>query len=145
MKIKKYALHILMLVILVTIFTPLFSINASVVDPSEPCNGPTIATSTNQPCQLATGLTGIMLKLQQLLNTVLPVLVALGVVYLVWGVVQYFIGDGDEAKKKGRDRIIFGIIGLAVIVGLWGLVYIVVDTFEVGGYSAPDNLDNLLP
>ncbi|HEY4502969.1 MAG TPA: pilin [Candidatus Paceibacterota bacterium] len=84
-------------------------------------------------------------RISTLLNSVLPVLVALGVVYLVWGVVQYVIGDSDEAKKKGKDKIIFGIIGLVVIVGLWGLVYIVLDTFGLGGDAAPSNLNNLLP
>ncbi|KKS24434.1 MAG: hypothetical protein UU82_C0006G0032, partial [Candidatus Nomurabacteria bacterium GW2011_GWC2_41_8] len=36
-----------------------------------------------------------------------------------------------EAKKAGRDRIIFGIIGLAVIIALWGLVRILTNTFGV--------------
>lgn len=71
----------------------------------------------------------LLCKFSEILNAVLPVLIALGVVYLVWGVVQYFIKDDEEAKKKGRDRIIYGIIGLTVIIGLWGLVYILVNTF----------------
>jgi hypothetical protein len=61
---------------------------------------------------------------------------ALGVVYLVWGIVEYFIRDNEEAKKKGRDRIIYGIVGLAIIIGLWGLVNLVVHTFNIGGGSA---------
>lgn len=68
-----------------------------------------------------------------LLNSIIPILIALGVVYFIWGVVQYFIGGGEEAKKKGRDRIIYGIIGLAVIVSLAGLINIVVSTFHLGG------------
>lgn len=94
------------------------------------------------------GLTYTLCKFQQLLNSALPVLVTLGVVYAVWGIVQYFIGDSDEAKSKGKDRIIYGIIGLAVIVGLWGLVYIVVNTFNLNNdYNyAPTNeeLNDLL-
>jgi len=48
-------------------------------------------------------------------------LLALGVVYFVWGVVTYVIASDEEAKKTGRDRIIYGIIGLAVIIGVWVL------------------------
>lgn len=97
-------------------------------------------------CGGLSGLSYILCKISELLNSVLPVLVALGVVYFVWGVVRYVIGDSEEAKKKGRDNIIFGVIGLAVIIGLWGLVYIVVDTFNIGDVApARGALQNLLP
>ena len=72
---------------------------------------------------------GFICNIQNLLNTIVPVLIGLGVVYFVWGVVQYMIGGGEEAKKKGRDHVVFGIIGLAVIVGLWGIVNLTVNTF----------------
>lgn len=90
------------------------------------------------------GLGSILSKIQELLNMVIPVLVALGVVYFVWGVVQYVIGSDEEAKTKGRDRIIYGIIGLTVIISLWGLVYILADTFDLDSSAAPD-LGSLLP
>lgn len=79
----------------------------------------------------------LLCKLQGILNSIIPVLVALGMVYFVWGVVQYFIRNDEEAKKKGRDRIIYGIIGLAVIVSVWGLVNIVVNTFGLQGQTIP--------
>ncbi len=90
----------------------------------------------------------ILCKITQLLNGVLPILIALGVVYLVWGIVQYMIGDSDEAKQKGRDGIIFGLIGLAVIVSVWGLVYMVVYTFDLDSNNAAPTrteLEGLLP
>ena len=80
-------------------------------------------------------------RFQQILNSLIPLLIALGVVYFIWGVIQYVIKDEEEAKKKGRDKIIFGIIGLAVIVSLWGLVNIVVNTFGLGyGYGYAPSL-----
>lgn len=94
------------------------------------------------------GLDYTICRLQGLLNSVVPLLITLGVVYLVWGIVQYVIGDSDEAKTKGRDKIIYGIIGLVIIVGLWGLVYIVFNTFGLNrdNYApTPMELNNLLP
>src|SRR3989344_3068332 len=67
------------------------------------------------------GIGRIICRLGELLSAVIPVLVALGIVYFVWGVVQYFIASDEDAKKTGKDRIIFGIIGLAVIISVWGL------------------------
>jgi len=79
-----------------------------------------------------TTIQGILCKISEILNAIIPVLIALGVVYFVWGVISYVIGSDEEAKKKGRDRIIYGIIGLAVIIAVWGLVRILTNTFGVG-------------
>jgi hypothetical protein len=99
-----------------------------------------------------TGLCGIVSTIGSIFSAIIPVLVALGVVYFIWGVVMYVIADGEEAKKKGRDSMIFGIIGLTIIVGLWGVVNILLTTFNLqsGGSNAgvaptPTELQNLLP
>ena len=98
---------------------------------------PMITFAQGEVVQVCTGngIGNILCNIHKLLNSILPVLVALGVVYFVWGVVQYVIKDDEEAKKKEKDRIIYGIIGLTVIVSLWGLVNIVVNTFGLGGQS----------
>ena len=72
----------------------------------------------------------IICRMGSILNTIIPFLIVLGVVYFVWGVITYVISSDEEAKKAGRDRIIYGIIGLAVIVGVWGLVSILNRTFN---------------
>jgi len=84
--------------------------------------------------QLGT-LQSIICTVGNILDTVIPILVVLGVVYFIWGVISYVISDDEEAKKKGRDRMIYGIIGLVVIVAMWGLVGIVRNTFGLGGGS----------
>jgi len=80
----------------------------------------------------------LICRVGNILNTLIPILVVLGVVYFVWGVVQYVIASDEEAKKKGRDRMIFGIIGLAVIVAMWGLVAILTNTFNLSGSAIPN-------
>jgi hypothetical protein len=92
-----------------------------------------------------TGLGGVLVTINNLLAQVVPVLVGIGVVYFIWGVIQYVIADSEEAKSKGRDRIIFGIIGLAVVVSLWGLVNLLADTFVGEGSSiTPPGVNNLV-
>lgn len=78
----------------------------------------------------------ILCKVGSLLKLVIPIIMALGIVYFVWGVVQYVIASDEEAKKSGKDRIIYGIIGLVVITSMWGLVAIVVDTFGIDPQGA---------
>jgi hypothetical protein len=95
------------------------------------------STSVASTCDALAGLGKILCQIHQILNSIIPILVALGVVYFVWGVVRYVIADGEEAKKKGKDGMIYGIIGFAVIIGLWGLVNIIVLTFGLNGASMP--------
>ena len=80
----------------------------------------------------------ILCQIHEIFNSVIPVLLALGVIYFVWGVVQYFIGSDEEAKKRGKNRIIFGIIGLTVIVSVWGIVAVIVNTFGLNSVQAPN-------
>ena len=97
-----------------------------------------VTGGTNASCSrpIPGSLEFILCKIGQLLNSIIPILIALGVVYFVWGVITYVIASDEEAKKTGRDRIIYGIIGLAVIVGVWGLVNVVKNTFFNVGNNA---------
>jgi hypothetical protein len=103
-------------------FTPLILLSAFlplIAHAETSCNG--------------TGLSNLICQVSELINSVIPVLVLLGLAYFIWGIVQYVIADGEEAKKKGKDHMIYGIIGFAVIVGVWGLVNIVTTTFGLKG------------
>jgi hypothetical protein len=86
-----------------------------------------------------TTLASILCKLSVLLNTVIPVLIVLGVIYFIWGVITYVIAGEDEAKTKGRNMMIYGLIGLLVIVSVWGLVNILRNSFGIYG-TAPINV-----
>ncbi len=78
------------------------------------------------------GIPNIICRIGGLLNLIIPIVIALGLVYFVWGIISYVIASDEEAKTTGRDRMIYGIIGLAVIVAVWGLVNILLNTFGVG-------------
>lgn len=76
-----------------------------------------------------TPIQGVLCTIRDIMNTIIPILIVLGVIYFIWGVITYMIGADEEAKKKGRDKIIYGIIGLVVIVAMWGLVGLITRTF----------------
>ncbi len=82
-------------------------------------------------------ITTILCRIGNLLNLVIPIAVVIGLILFVWGVVTYVIGSDEEAKTKGRDRMIYGIIGLAVIVAVWGLVNILLNSLGIDEASAP--------
>lgn len=73
------------------------------------------------------GSTGII----GLLNTVaVPVIFALAFAVFVWGVVKYFFLHGGEEKQReeGKQFVLWGILGMAVLFSVWGFVNIVLST-----------------
>jgi hypothetical protein len=86
-------------------------------------------------CSYTQNLDYVLCRIGALLNAIVPVLIALGVMYFIWGVVSYVIAKEEEAKKAGRDKMIYGIIGLVVIVSIWGLVSILKNTFNLSSSS----------
>ncbi len=67
-------------------------------------------------------------------SSVIPLIFTLALAMFIWGVVQYVINSSEEKKKaEGRMFMIWGIIALAVMVSVWGLVHIVTNTFGING------------
>ena len=79
----------------------------------------------------------ILSDIGNLLGKAIPVLITLAVVFFIWGVIQYTLSTDEEAKKKAKDNIIKGLIGLFVIVAFWGIVSLVTSTFGVGPGVTP--------
>ncbi len=108
---KKFSfLFVLIAVALFAVVTP---VGAQAVDAG--CNA--ILTSQGN-------IAFFLCRVALILNTIIPILITLAVVYFIWGVIGYVLGKSEEAKKEGRDRMIWGLVGLAVIVSIWGLVAI---------------------
>jgi heme/copper-type cytochrome/quinol oxidase subunit 4 len=66
------------------------------------------------------------------LNFIVPALVTIAVIYFIIGVVSFMTASEEEAKKKGRTKIINGLIGLFVIVAFWGIIAVVKNSFDIG-------------
>ena len=78
------------------------------------------------------GIIGLITIFSKILGVVIPVLVSLAVVYFIWGVIQYLLMGNEEKKKKAKEAIISGLIGLFVIVSFWGIVKVITNTTNVG-------------
>jgi len=57
---------------------------------------------------------------------------SLAFAYFLWGVLQYVLSSGDETKKKdGKQVMIWGLVGLAVMFSVYAIVRILGNTFFV--------------
>ncbi|MFA6295336.1 MAG: pilin [Candidatus Paceibacterota bacterium] len=78
-----------------------------------------------------TDVNSLSVKLMQIGNLVIYFLVALAVIYIVYNVVMYIVkGDNPEEKSKAGLNVLWGIVGLFIIVSIWGLVGILTNTFK---------------
>ena len=72
----------------------------------------------------------VISKVIGLLNSIIPLFLALAAVFFIWGVLQFVSsGDDEEARKSARSRMINGVIAIFVMVSLWGFVDVLVDAF----------------
>lgn len=76
---------------------------------------------------------GLLKKIRlDILDPLVGFLIAVGVIIFLIGVVKYIkSGDNEDERKKGREFMIYGIIGLFVMVSIWGLVALLIDTFGI--------------
>ncbi len=90
-------------------------------------------------------ISDVINDLKGIINAIIPLLISIAVLTLIWGIVKFVTSAGDEEKRKeGKDLMIYGIIGLFIMVSIWGLVGVLVSTFGLGEGSAPD-LPTYLP
>jgi hypothetical protein len=68
-----------------------------------------------------------------------PLLFAVAFIVFLYGVFKYFILGGDEAEnhKTGATYVMYGIIGFAIMVSVWGLVNIAVNIFGLDLVGPP--------
>lgn len=70
-------------------------------------------------------------------KSIVPLLFAIGLAAFIFGVVQYMLNPNNaEKRNEGKTYMIWGIIGLFVMVSVWGLVSILSNTFSLNN-SAP--------
>lgn len=77
-------------------------------------------------------VTGLIVIFQDIINALVPFLIAVAVLVFIFGVVTYITAAGDETKvAAGRKYVLYGILGLVVIVAVWGFVNLILNTLDL--------------
>lgn len=77
-----------------------------------------------------------------LVNGAVKVLFMAAAVFFLFGAVKYvWAGDSEEKRKEGRNFILYGLIGLAVMVSVWGIVRLIKNSFFGQRTSPPAERD----
>lgn len=67
-----------------------------------------------------------------IIGSIIPFLITLATAAFIWGIIQYFLNpDNEEKRKKGKSFLLWGLIGLFVMISVWGLVGVLGNTFGI--------------
>lgn len=86
-------------------------------------------------------LTDIATSIIDFINGVaVPLVFALAFIVFIFGVFRYYIAGGDnpEKRKNGTQLIMYSVLGFAVMIVVWGLVNLVVHTFNFSDTTRPN-------
>jgi amino acid transporter len=78
-----------------------------------------------------------------ILKPLVPFIVGLAVVVFIYGVLTTMLSEGGEKKEDGKKYMLWGIIGIFVMVSVWGLVNIVSRT--IGLQNNPISIQMSVP
>ena len=88
--------------------------------------------------QTATNIFNTAATITQIINGVLvPLVFAVAFLIFIINVVRYFIASPDK-KDDAKSLILYSVVGFAVMIGVWGLVNILLGTFNLN-----QNIPNL--
>lgn len=73
-------------------------------------------------------------------NYLVPLLFAVAFIVFIFGIFQYFIlGGADEEKRtKGRSLMLWGMIGFFVMVSIWGILNLLVNSLGFSSSARPN-------
>ncbi len=76
---------------------------------------------------------GLLSKIESaILFPLMTLLTAVAVFVFLWGVYEYVLhADEDSAREQGRMHMLYGIIGLVVILSAYAILKIAAGTFGV--------------
>jgi len=89
-------------------------------------------------------INSVAMKATNIGNLVVRLAISFAVLFIIISVVRYLIAgsDDEEARKKGGQAILYGVIGLFAILSIWGLVYLLTNSFQFGQNRLPEDRVN---
>ncbi len=72
----------------------------------------------------------------QIINPIILLLAAAAFILFIWGVFEFIVHAEDEGKRaEGKQAIMWGLVGLVIIFGAYGLINVALGTFSLGSYT----------
>lgn len=84
---------------------------------------PTLAFAQTTPSANLGFLATLVGQVGTAIRLLIPVMFGLAIIFFFWGLIQYIRSAGDpKAAAEGKSIMIWGIIAIAVMISVYGLV-----------------------
>lgn len=81
--------------------------------------------------------------LDQIVNPIIVFIFALALVYFLYGMVVFIANaDNEDARDTGKKHMLWGVVGLFIMVSVYGILKIVIGTMGVSSDNIPSILNN---
>ena len=68
---------------------------------------------------------------REIVNPTLEVVFMAGLVVFMWGLVEFlWHSDSDQGKEKGKAHMLWGVIGMFIMVSAFGLLTLIINTID---------------
>ena len=95
---------------------------------------------------LAADIAGIFNKMTSLVNTIIPLLASVAFAASLYGIVRFIASAGSEEKRsEAKKYVLYGLVGMFIIVAFWGILTVVANTFFGGSIGAPISISGIVP
>ena len=67
-----------------------------------------------------------------IINPIIILLFGLAIVYFLYGIFQFISNsENEEAKTKGKSHMIWGIVGIVIMMGVFTILNMIMNTFNI--------------
>lgn len=69
-----------------------------------------------------------------IINPLIGLIFAVALAYFIWGVLSFIRNqDSDADREEGKQHMMWGIIGMFLMVAVYGIIGIIINTFGLQG------------
>lgn len=89
--------------------------------------------STVHAAEVNPVVAGIIDKIAvHILNPLIALVFAVAIVVFLWGLFGLIKGADDPSEReKAKQHVIWGIVGMFIMVSAYGIIYLVLNTFDI--------------
>ena len=87
--------------------------------------------------EAVSGFTGLLTLLTTWIQAIMPFLLLLAALFFFWGLTMFILKAGDEeARAEAKQKMIWGVVAVFIMVSFWGLVGFLSSTFDTSANTA---------
>lgn len=74
---------------------------------------------------------------------VIQIIISLTILYIIYNVFKYLVAGSPDDRAEGGKSILFGVIALFVMFSIWGIVYLLTNTFKLNNQVPQDKINEI--